>query len=98
MDKPKATMTVEQGECEIYGGSQIQFCQRVLVTVQPLIAGTTDNDGKPLREIEKRYSQRGLARLLAGIDKATSPPTPRTRKAPDDNTVVTTHGEAAGNA
>lgn len=85
-----ATMTVEQGKCEIYGGSQIQFCQRVLVTAQPLIAGTDEPEGEPLQQVVKRYSPRGLARMLAGIIKATSPPTPRMPKA--------TEGEAAGNA
>ena len=80
-----ATMTVEQGKCEIYPSRQNQLCMRVRVFVVPLTPapdseGDWIEDGSELRRIELRCSQDGLNRLLNGIDNATNPPKKRKAK------------------
>jgi hypothetical protein len=85
MDTPK-TMTVEQGQCEIYPEKQTQMCVRVRVLVMQLKPGTTLDaewvaDGEPLCKADLRCGNDGLTRLLKKIEDGTKPPTPRTRKA-----------------
>lgn len=82
-----ATMTVEQGKCDIYPEQQEQMCVRVKVLVTQLKPGATPEadwvaDEKPLRnEVVRCGLKGGLDRLLRAVDNGTSPPTPRTRKA-----------------
>ena len=75
-----ATMTVEQGKCEIYPDARDQLCVRLRVLVWPLIEGPEGiwiEDEKPLRALELNCSQRGLNRLLKKIDDGITPPKKR---------------------
>jgi hypothetical protein len=94
MDTPK-TMTVEQGQCEIYPDRQTQMCVRVRVLVMQLKPGEPPDEewiaeGESLYKADLRCGNDGLTRLLKKIDDGTTPPTPRPRKATD--------GKAAGGA
>lgn len=84
------TMIVEQGTCQIYPEQQEQMCVQVRVLVIQLKPGDTPEtewvkDGEPLRKVDLRCGLKGgLDRLLRAVDNGTTPPTPRTRKAPGD--------------